>query len=71
MTERQRVSTGTVRAPTLAIITKALNAARHDAIEVHRQANLPLVVWKDGKVELVSADSIPPLPTQKRHRKTS
>jgi hypothetical protein len=71
MTEKKRLSAGVVRVPTVGIITKALKEARLEAIEAHRRANLPLVVWKDGQVVLVSPDSIPPLPTSKRRRKTS
>ncbi|MFN0052903.1 MAG: hypothetical protein ACKV0T_11985 [Planctomycetales bacterium] len=39
-----------------AVVSHALNEAVQDAVEVHRRAGLPLAVWKDGKVALVSAD---------------
>jgi len=40
------------------LVSRALNAAVRDAVEVHRQAGLPLAVWQDGKVALVPADSV-------------
>ena len=39
-----------------ASISQALNEAAQDAVEVHRRAGLPLVVWENGKVVLVPAD---------------
>jgi len=46
------------RRPSLALVSKALNAAVKDAVELHRQAGLPLAVWQDGKVVLVPADDV-------------
>ncbi len=71
MTKKRLIRKGGVRIPTLAIITKALNEAAQDAVDAHRKANLPLVAWKDGRIELISPDLIPPMPTPKRHQKTS
>jgi hypothetical protein len=42
-----------------ASISRALNEAARDAVELHRQAGIPLAVWKDGKVAFVSADEVP------------
>ena len=49
--------TGPRRRPTMALITRALNDAVQDAVELHKRAGAPLAVWKDGKVALVPADS--------------
>jgi hypothetical protein len=68
MTDIKKSKKRSVWIPTIAIITKALNEPVQDAIEVHRRANLPLVVWKNGQIELISADSIPALPQRKPRR---
>jgi hypothetical protein len=39
-------------------IQEALNEAVRDAVRQHRQAGLPMAVWKDGKVAWVSADEV-------------
>ena len=41
-------------------IERALRRAAANAIEQHRQAGLPLVIWRDGKTVLVSADELAP-----------
>jgi hypothetical protein len=41
-----------------ASISRALNEAARDAVELHRQSGIPLAVWKDGKVALVPADEV-------------
>jgi hypothetical protein len=46
------------RRPSVALIAQALNEAVQDAVDVHKQAGLPLAVWQDGKVALVPADKI-------------
>ena len=52
-------------------IQEALNAAAQDAVELHRQRGLPLVVWQDGKIALVSAADIEPTSkTSERSRKS-
>ncbi len=48
------------RRPSRALVSAALRAAANDAVELHRRAGLPLAVWQDGKVALVSADEIAP-----------
>jgi len=48
------------RRPSRALVTEALRAAVNDAVELHRRAGLPLAVWQNGKVALVSADSVAP-----------
>ena len=42
------------------LIDEALAAARADAIERHRRAGVPLVVYKDGRVEHVPAERLAP-----------
>lgn len=42
--------------PTTRRITKALTLAAQDAIEAHRRANQPLVIWEEGQVVLVPPD---------------
>jgi hypothetical protein len=54
--KRNGGSTG--RRPSLALITRALNQAVRDAVELHRESGIPLAVWKDGKVALVAADEV-------------
>ena len=43
-----------------ALVSKALNEAAQDAVELHRRAGLPLAVWQDGKVALVPAEEVAP-----------
>jgi methionine synthase II (cobalamin-independent) len=38
-------------------IEAALKRAVREAVRLHKQAGLPMVVWKDGKVEWVAADA--------------
>ena len=50
-------------------IADALNQAARDAVETHRHAGQPLVVWKDGKTVLISADEVElPKPARKKPR---
>ena len=46
------------RRPSRALVSAVLCAAADDAVETHRRASLPLVVWEDGKVTLVSVDEV-------------
>ena len=46
------------RQPTLPKIQEALNLAAQDAVELHREHDLPLAVWQDGKTTHVSAASV-------------
>jgi hypothetical protein len=39
-------------------IDEAMNEAVAEAVRLHRQAGIPLVVWRDGKIEYISADTI-------------
>jgi hypothetical protein len=39
-------------------INEAMQEAFVSAVELHRQAGVPLVVWRDGKIEHVSAETI-------------
>ena len=48
-----------VRAPTVKRVSPALNQAAQDAIEVHRRAGLPLVIWQNGKPALVPVKDLP------------
>jgi hypothetical protein len=41
-------------------IERALRRAAANAIEQHRRAGLPLVIWRDGKTVLVSAEELAP-----------
>ena len=41
-------------------IERALKRAAANAIEEHRRAGLPLVIWRDGKIVLVSAEELAP-----------
>jgi hypothetical protein len=45
------------RRPSVALISQALNEAVHDAVDVHKEAGLPLAVWQNGKVVLVPSDN--------------
>ena len=58
---------------TVALVSEALQQAAQDAVEVHRQADQPLVVWKDGKTVLVSPESVEAArqPSKRRRRKSS
>jgi hypothetical protein len=49
-------TSGRVRRPSYALVSKALNAAIDDAVEQHRRTGLPLAVWRDGKVVWISAE---------------
>ena len=59
------------RKPSLPRIQEALNAAAQDAVELHRQRGLPLVVWQDGKTALVSAADIKPMTKPSKRRRKS
>ena len=48
----------THRRPTVALVCKALNEAARDAVNIHKEAGLPMVDWQDGKVVLVSAEEV-------------
>ena len=41
-------------------IERALKRAAANAIEENRRAGLPLVIWRDGKTVLVSAEELAP-----------
>jgi hypothetical protein len=56
-------------APSIALITNALNQAALDAVEAHRAANQPLVLWEHEQIKLVSSWAIrsnPVLPKRRR-----
>ncbi len=36
------------------LIDEAMNAAVRDAVQLHKEKGLPLVVWRDGKVVWIS-----------------
>jgi hypothetical protein len=53
-------------------IQRALERAAADAIEQHRRAGLPLVIWRNGKIASVFADDVarsPALRSKRRLRK--
>jgi hypothetical protein len=39
-------------------IDEAMNEAVAEAVRQHQRAGLPLVVWRDGKIEHIPAESI-------------
>jgi len=41
-------------------IDEAMNEAARQAVERHRQAGAPLVVWRDGRVAWISAEDAMP-----------
>jgi hypothetical protein len=41
-------------------IERALKRAAANAIEEHRRAGVPLVIWRDGKIVMVSAEDLAP-----------
>lgn len=47
-------------------IDRAIIAAGHKVIEHHRMLGVPLVVWRDGKVAEICADTISVEPGQDR-----
>jgi len=40
------------------LIDEALIEASRHAVKIHRQANLPLAVWRDGSVHWISPDEL-------------
>ena len=38
------------------LVEDALNAAVRDAVQLHREKGLPLVVWRDGKAVWISPE---------------
>jgi len=38
------------------LIEDALNAAVRDAVQLHKEKGLPLVVWRNGKTVWISAE---------------
>jgi hypothetical protein len=38
------------------LIDQAMNAAVRDAVQLHREKGLPLVVWRDGKAVWISPE---------------
>jgi hypothetical protein len=69
--ETSKQSGNSDRKPSLPRIQEALNAAAQDAVELHRQRGLPLVVWLDGKTALVSAADIEPMTEPSKRRRKS
>ena len=46
---------------------EALKRAVAKTIEEHRRMGASIVVWKDGKVQIIPAESIPPLDAGKHN----
>jgi hypothetical protein len=42
-----------------AVIDRALKQAVQEALLLHRQRGVPIVIWRDGRVVWVPADEIP------------
>lgn len=40
------------------LIDEALNEAARDAVKAHKEAGLPLAVWKDGKTMWVEPEEV-------------
>ena len=40
-------------------IDEAMRQSHREAIRQHRMANLPMVVWRDGKIVWIPADQLP------------
>jgi hypothetical protein len=40
---------------------EALKRASAKAIEYHRRMGVPIVIWKDGKVQIIQPEDIPPM----------
>jgi hypothetical protein len=38
------------------LIDQAMNAAVRDAVQLHKEKGLPLVVWRDGKILWISPE---------------
>jgi len=38
------------------LIDEALNAAVRDAVQLHKEKGLPMVVWRDGKIVWISPE---------------
>jgi hypothetical protein len=50
-------------------IQRALERAAANAIEQHRRAGLPLVIWRNGKIASVFADDVAPSPALRSKRR--
>jgi hypothetical protein len=38
------------------LIDEAMNAAVRDAVQLHKEKGLPMVVWRDGKILWISPE---------------
>ncbi|HOB76408.1 MAG TPA: hypothetical protein PKG54_18000 [Phycisphaerae bacterium] len=47
-------------------LDRAMVAASRDAIRRHKQAGVPMAIWRDGKVVLVDAAELESKPRKKR-----
>jgi hypothetical protein len=52
------------------LIDEAMRKAAQEAIRIHKQAGLPLVVWRDGRIAMVDPDEFETQERKKRLRKT-
>jgi hypothetical protein len=50
------------------LVQRALRAAFRDAIRRHKQAGVPMAIWRDGKTVLVDAAELEPKPRKKRRK---
>lgn len=57
MSKKKPASNGP-RRPSYQKVEAALNQAALDAVEAHRKAGQPLVVWKDGQPVWVSPNDV-------------
>jgi hypothetical protein len=51
------------------LVQNALAQAAADAVEAHRKAGVPLVVWGDGEPVLISPDDVTPTRSKTKLRR--
>jgi hypothetical protein len=50
------------------LIDEAIRKAAQEAVRVHKQAGLPLVVWRDGRIATVDPGEMETMTRKKRPR---
>lgn len=65
---RRKTSTGDITAVFRegTLIDRAMAAATNDAIRRHKQAGIPMPVWRNGKTIWVDAADLEPMPRRPR-----
>lgn len=63
----------TPMSPELDDLTQQLTAAMHEGVErarlIHKALGVPMVVWRDGRVQWVDADTLEPVAPPADERK--